>query len=135
MAPHKGGTYWSCPSSPVRISSSPGKSEGQCHRYRPCSLPCQCCPRYSPHNQSLPRLNQYKGTSQPPLVRIEMRNKISFTKFKLKLTHAVHLFRDIGCAKARLAMLPRRRRRQPLMLNIIIVVWLSSAFASTWTCE
>ena len=35
---------------------------------------------------------------------------------------AVHSFRDIGWAKARLAMLPRRRRRQPLMLNIIIVV-------------
>ena len=36
--------------------------------------------------------------------------------------HAVHSFRDIGWAEARLAMLPRRRRRQPLMLNIMIVV-------------
>ena len=34
--------------------------------------------------------------------------------------HAIHSFRDIGCAKARLAILPRRR--QPLMLNMVIVV-------------
>ena len=36
--------------------------------------------------------------------------------------HAVHSFRDIGCAEARLAMLPRSRR-QLLMLDMVIVVW------------
>ena len=41
----------------------------------------------------------------------------------MESVHAVHSFRDIGCAEARLAMLPRRRRRQPLMLNMVIVVW------------
>ena len=64
-------THWSCPSSPVRLSSSPGKSEGQCCRCRPCSLPDQCCPRCFPHNLSLPRLNQYIRTSQPPLEMTE----------------------------------------------------------------